>query len=139
MVSSAQVKPYEGRAEAFIHPFPQSCSPNCDYQCPGGNIWEKSAGKYRENPVFVMGKGQGLPWCSFPKGRRRCLKMYGSQWIILPYTIAQTNGEDGNTHLLSGWCCIIHSHHPGFGAHAYPMTWGQLPMEHRALARASLS
>ncbi|CAK9022447.1 unnamed protein product [Durusdinium trenchii] len=26
------VKPYEGRAEAFIHPFPQSCSPNCPHQ-----------------------------------------------------------------------------------------------------------
>ncbi|CAJ1360430.1 unnamed protein product [Effrenium voratum] len=26
------VKPYEGRAEAFLHPFPQHCSPNCPYQ-----------------------------------------------------------------------------------------------------------
>ncbi|CAE8588432.1 unnamed protein product [Polarella glacialis] len=26
------VQPYEGRAEVFIHPFEQSCSPNCEYQ-----------------------------------------------------------------------------------------------------------
>eukprot|EP00927_Polykrikos_kofoidii_P051784 TRINITY_DN45572_c0_g1_i1.p1 TRINITY_DN45572_c0_g1~~TRINITY_DN45572_c0_g1_i1.p1 ORF type:complete len:635 (+),score=57.59 TRINITY_DN45572_c0_g1_i1:209-2113(+) len=25
-------KPYEGRAEAFAHPFPRECSPNCRYQ-----------------------------------------------------------------------------------------------------------
>ena len=27
-----QVQPYKGRAEAFLHPFPKSCSPNCPYQ-----------------------------------------------------------------------------------------------------------
>ena len=26
------IQPYEGRAEAFAHPFPQSCSPNCPDQ-----------------------------------------------------------------------------------------------------------
>ena len=136
MVSSAQVKPYEGRAEAFIHPFPQSCSPNCDYQCPGGNIWEKNLQESTGKTLFLWWeKARVCHGVLFPKAAEdvwRCMDHNGSYYHILS---PRPMGKTG-THIYcrDGVASFIQAtgHHPGFGAHAYPMTWGHLPMERRA-------
>ena len=38
VVHENPIKPYQGRAEAFVHPFPRSCSPNCPHQQLSGNV-----------------------------------------------------------------------------------------------------
>ena len=39
VVHENPIKPYQGRAEAFVHPFPRSCSPNCPNQQLSGNLF----------------------------------------------------------------------------------------------------
>ena len=82
MVSSAQVKPYEGRAEAFIHPFPKVAVPTATTSALAETSGRKICRKVQGKPCFCDGKKPEFTMVFFSQ---RPQKMFEDVWIIMDH------------------------------------------------------